>query len=51
MHLIRCQDQKQQTLEEFYAEIAENDRVLREGAEGMLSLIERLRELPAKSQV
>lgn len=38
MHLTRCQDQKSQTLEEFYGE--------HEGERAMLDLIERLRALP-----
>lgn len=44
MHLTRCQDQKRQTLEEFYTEPSEP--VTREGGQAMLALLARLRALP-----
>lgn len=47
MRLVRCQDQKYQTLDDFYQELAdekENDDI-REGAMAMQRLIARLRAL------
>ncbi|MDX2111882.1 MAG: hypothetical protein SFY80_16760 [Verrucomicrobiota bacterium] len=46
MHLVRCHDQKSKTLDEFYKEISEHDRVDREIGMAMLSLLARLRALP-----
>ena len=47
MHLTRCQDQKRQTLEEFYTEPAQSEApVSREGGETMLELLAALRALP-----
>ena len=42
MHLTRCQDQKSQTLDEFYSMI---------GCKTMLDLLERLRGLPNERRV
>jgi len=49
MHLTRCQDQKRQTLEEFYTEPTEP--VTREGGQVMLALLARLRALPDDRRV
>jgi hypothetical protein len=49
MHLTRCQDQKRQTLEEFYTEPTE--AVTREGGQAMLALLARLRALPDERRV
>ncbi|MGC4016572.1 MAG: hypothetical protein QM755_18935 [Luteolibacter sp.] len=44
MHLERCQDQNQRTLDEFYGEFLQADHsISREGAQAMLGLIARLR--------
>ncbi len=52
MHLIRSQDQKSKTLDEFYTEISEHDHpVDRESGEAMLDLISRLRALPDERSV
>lgn len=52
MHLTRCQDQKRQTLEEFYTEPAQSaEPVSREGGEAMLDLLARLRALPDERRV
>lgn len=47
MHITRCQDQKRQTLEEFYGERGWSEPPHEdEGGQVMLALIERLRALP-----
>ena len=46
MHLVRCNDQKSKTLDEFYKEMSEADRVEREIGTTMLSLLAHLRALP-----
>lgn len=46
MHLTRCQDQKRQTLEEFYCDARDGHPESYEGGQAMLDLIERLRALP-----
>ena len=52
MHLTRCQDQKSQTLDEFYTEVGQGDHpALREGGKAMLDLIARLRALPDERHV
>jgi hypothetical protein len=52
MNLVRCQDQKGETLEEFYAEMSLHDGY--DGVEGgktMLALMERLRAVPYEKPV
>ena len=52
MHLTHCQDQKGQTLEEFFTEVSQQDSVVcREGGRAMLGLIARLRALPDERRV
>jgi hypothetical protein len=52
MHLSHCQDQKSQTLEEFYYEISQQDSVMsREGGAAMLGILARLRGLPDERRV
>ena len=52
MHLTHCQDQKKQTLEEFYTEVSQQDSVVcREGGRAMLDIIARLRALPNDRRV
>jgi hypothetical protein len=52
MHLTGCQDQKSRTLEEFYAEVIQQESVVcREGGQAMLDLIARLRALPCEHRV
>ena len=47
MHLLGCQDQKKQPLDEFYTEVKHWEKtVSREVCRVMLSLIARLRALP-----
>lgn len=47
MHLTGCQDQKSQTLDEFYAEVSQQESVVcREGGRAMLDIIACLRALP-----
>jgi hypothetical protein len=46
MRIIPCQDQKTQTLEEFYGDLSRRDGfVLREGSKAMLGLIARLQSM------
>lgn len=52
MHLTRCQDQRRQSLDEFYDELAQsNDAVSRDIGQTMCSLISRLRASPDARQV
>jgi hypothetical protein len=52
MHLIRSQDQRSKTLDEFYTEISQHDHpVDREGGRAMLDLIARLRALPDERRI
>lgn len=52
MHLTHCQDQKSQTLEEFYGEMSNSENhVTRQCAKTMLALIERLRASPDQKTV
>jgi hypothetical protein len=52
MHLIRCKDQKRQTLDEFYSELGRSDRFVDQNIGGaMLDLIARLRALPGEQQL
>jgi hypothetical protein len=52
MHLIGCQDQKKQPLDEFYTEVTHWEKpVSREVGRVMLSLIARLRALPDERRV
>ncbi len=53
MYLTRCQDQKSQTLEEFYMEMShgDEDSVFPEVSRTMLDLIARLRALPDERRV
>lgn len=52
MHLTGCQDQKSQTLDEFYTEVSRQESfVCREGGKAMLDLIARLRALPDERRV
>ena len=47
MHLIGCQDQKKETLDEFYTAVTRSEEpVSREIGRVMLSLIARLRAAP-----
>jgi hypothetical protein len=52
MHLTRCQDQKRQTLGEFYTEAAQSaEPVSQQGGQAMLDLLARLRALPDERRV
>jgi hypothetical protein len=52
MHLVRCQDQKSGTLEEFYTEVSEHDNYAsRECGKAMLELLARLEALPDERRV
>ncbi len=52
MRLTRCQDQKSETLDEFYTRWAENDYPpSQEVGKTMLDLISRLRSLPDERRV
>ena len=52
MHLIGCQDQKEQHLDAFYTEVTQWDQaVSREIGKVMLSLVARLRALPDERRV
>jgi hypothetical protein len=52
MHLTGCQDQKSRSLDEFYAEVTQQESVVcREGGQAMLDLIARLRALPDEHRV
>ena len=52
MHLTRCQDQRRQTLDEFYTErTSSTEPVSREGGQAMLDLLARLRGLPDAHRV
>jgi hypothetical protein len=52
MQLTRCQDQKRQTLDEFYSDPAKStDPVSHEGCKAMLDLIARLRAVPDERTV
>ncbi len=52
VHLTRCHDQKSKTLDEFYADLSVSEEpVTRQIGQTMLSLLSRLRALPAGRQV
>lgn len=52
MHITGCQDQKSQTLEEFYTEVSRQGSVVcREGGKAMLGILARLRALPDERRV
>ena len=52
MHLTHCQDQKRQTLEEFYTDVTTWDKATsRDVGRVMLGLIARLRALPDERRV
>jgi hypothetical protein len=52
MHLTKCQNQKKQTLEEFYTEVTTWEKATSRGAaKVMLGLISRLRALPDERRV
>ncbi len=52
MQLTRCQDQKRQTLDEFYTEAAHGtEPVTREGGQTMLDLLVRLGKLPDERRI
>jgi len=52
MHLTRCKDQKQATLDEFYGERQDSDdSISRKCGEAMLDLMARLRALPNERRV
>jgi hypothetical protein len=47
MHLERCKDQKRQTLDEFYSDLAKQEELISQTiGRTMLSLIARIRKLP-----
>ena len=52
MHLTHCQDQKKQTLDEYYTEVTTwENAVSRDVGRVMLALINRLRALPDERKV
>jgi hypothetical protein len=52
MSLIRCQDQKSQSLEDFYTELSQQDDVaFRKSGKAMLELLGRLQDLPIEESL
>ena len=52
MHLTRCKDQHNRSLDEFYADLSQShEYVTREGGKVMLKLLARVRTLPSERRL